>query len=372
MNSRLTSTLDKAPPRQELSSIWRELETRACPSFFQTWTWIGTWLDQIDAEPWLVTVRSEDRVVGLGLVVKHMEAGLGLKVPTLYLGQTGTESEDAIFTEFNGFLVAQDHYEEAATACISTLLDKGADSAAPLYWQRLRLSGVPKSYLPMVSDLGLRMEIHSQRPSPFVSLDLLRTSGTDYFSTLSRNSRYQVLRSMRKYEERGEFSIARATAESQAEEWLVELKTLHQARWRQRGEAGAFDNKFFERFCLGLIHAGVADAKVDLLRIQVGQSTLGYLLNFVHDGKVMNYQSGIRYESDPHLKPGLISHILAIQHYMREGKTIYSFLAGDAQYKNSLAKKREDLYWLTLQRDSVLLRAESWARSVAQKLLRAS
>lgn len=368
MNTGLTSTLGKAPPHSELAEIWRELESRARPSFFQTWIWIGTWLEQIVGEPWLITVRDKDRVVGLGLVVKHLDESLGLKIPTLYLTQTGIKSEDAIFTEFNGFLVAQDCSQKAIAACFMALLEEGGDASLPTFWQRLRLNGVPESYVPLVEDLGLTLEVQSQRPSPFVSLEWLRSSGNDYFSTLSRNCRYQILRSMRKYGERGELSIARATTESQAVEWLDDLKTLHQKSWQQRGKAGAFANNFFERFCRSLIRAGLEDAKIDLLRVTVGQSPLGYLFNLIHDGKVMNYQSGIRYESDPHLKPGLISHAMAIDHYLRDGKAIYSFLAGDAQYKNSLAKKRENLYWMTLQKKSALLCIDAWARSIAQKL----
>ncbi len=256
MNTGLTSTLGKSPPHSELAEIWQELESRARPSFFQTWTWIGTWLEKIDAEPWLITVREENRVVGLGLVVKHLDKSLGLRIPTLYLTQTGTKSEDSIFTEFNGFLVAQEYSQEAIAACFAALLQEGADKTLPTFWQRLRLNGVPESYVPLVEDLGLTLEVQSQRPSPFVSLEWLRSSGNDYFSTLSKSCRYQIVRSMRKYGERGALSIAPATTESKAFEWLDELKILHQKTWQQRGKAGAFGNKFLEAFCRRLIRAG--------------------------------------------------------------------------------------------------------------------
>ena len=50
------------------------------------------------------------------------------------------------------------------------------------------------------------------------------------------------------------------------------------------------------------------------------------------DGVISNYQSGFLYESDSQLKPGLVSHMLAIDHNLDSGARTYDFLAGDQRF----------------------------------------
>ena len=59
-----------------------------------------------------------------------------------------------------------------------------------------------------------------------------------------------------------------------------------------------------------------------MLRITAGGRIIGYLYNFVHAGHVYNYQSGFAYEDDPVVKPGFVSHYLAIEHYLAGTATI--------------------------------------------------
>jgi len=70
-----------------------------------------------------------------------------------------------------------------------------------------------------------------------------------------------------------------------------------------------------------------------------------------HRGVVTFYQSGLRYEDDNRLKPGLIAHSLAIQHYLDGKASEYDFLAGErgrVQYKQSLGSCKRQLMWIEL------------------------
>ena len=71
-----------------------------------------------------------------------------------------------------------------------------------------------------------------------------------------------------------------------------------------------------------------ARRRVDLLRVRAGDTTVGCLYNFVSRGDVSFYQSGLAYETDGKLKPGLVCHALAIDHAARAGHRWYDFLAG--------------------------------------------
>jgi len=71
---------------------------------------------------------------------------------------------------------------------------------------------------------------------------------------------------------------------------------------------------------------------------------------FVHDGWVAAYQSGFDFGPDAdRLRPGLICHLMAIQHYRRAGMRRYDFLGGEARYKRSLANAEIPLVWLDVR-----------------------
>jgi hypothetical protein len=71
-----------------------------------------------------------------------------------------------------------------------------------------------------------------------------------------------------------------------------------------------------------------------------GEQTIGVLYNFVHDGLVLNYQSGFLYESDNRLKPGLVSLVLSVEDAIARGERGYDFMAGAAGHKNRLGNSR--------------------------------
>ena len=82
---------------------------------------------------------------------------------------------------------------------------------------------------------------------------------------------------------------------------------------------------------------------MELLRVSAGADIIGYVYNLVYRGHVYAYQTGILYESNPRLKPGLVSHCLCIERHLEEGSDVYDFMAGDARYKASLGEPGPDM-----------------------------
>jgi CelD/BcsL family acetyltransferase involved in cellulose biosynthesis len=87
------------------------------------------------------------------------------------------------------------------------------------------------------------------------------------------------------------------------------------------------------------------------------------LYQFRHKGHVYSYQSGFHYERDNRLKPGLVSHRLAIEHSLSAGDAVYDFLGGDDRYKRSLATHGGQLFWLTLQKRRLVFSLERGLRA---------
>ena len=125
-----------------------------------------------------------------------------------------------------------------------------------------------------------------------------------------------------------------------------------------------FANPFFERFHRALITDLFAAEQVQLLRICAGGRPIGYLYNLVQGGRVHNYQSGFAYGPDARLKPGLVSHALAVEHNLARGASCYDFMAGDSRYKRSLATGTDHLVWLVVQRSRLKFRLEHALRAM--------
>ncbi len=105
-----------------------------------------------------------------------------------------------------------------------------------------------------------------------------------------------------------------------------------------------------------------------MLRIGPSDAPLGYLFNFLHHGQVLNYQSAFRPVEDNRLKPGLVSHAAAIAFYAKKGHDIYHFLAGDAQYKESLGTSCDVLFWGAFARKTIAETARQGVRSLKRAL----
>ncbi len=330
-----------------LGGTWRTFETRADCSFFQSWTWMGCLAERRFDRPALLEVRQDGEVAALALFNRHGRA--------LFLGETGIPAWDAIFIEHNGVLIARDRNEAA-------LIPAGLRAAAR---RRLVLGGVDEAHLLAARALPGSVRIRQSRPAPQV--DYAALAAGPYSASLSANTRYQIRRSDRRYAADGELRIERASTVAEAHEFLAALAALHQRYWQGRGRPGAFAGADFTRFHHALIERAMPAREVDLLRVSAGHSVIGFLYNFLRRGHVYAYQSGFDYPgADPHRKPGLTSHRLAIELYRSEGMARYDFLGGGDRYKTSLANASTTLHWLEyLPRYSV-----GWLAAGARRLLR--
>jgi len=74
---------------------------------------------------------------------------------------------------------------------------------------------------------------------------------------------------------------------------------------------------------------------------------------------VLNYPSGFLYESDGRLKPGLVSHVLAIEDAVARNERGYDFMAGSAGHKDRLANAERSMKWIVVGRSTLERRIEA-------------
>jgi CelD/BcsL family acetyltransferase involved in cellulose biosynthesis len=330
----VVATIHPCPECAALEGPWRGLELRAEASVFQSWTWIGTHLAEFGPPPLMVTARCCDRVVGLALLGRQSGRIWDLlRTPSLHLNETGCADRDSVMIEYNGILAERGLERPVMAACVAAMSGFGG-------WREWRLGGVSALWGKECRRQGMGLRVGSQSLAPYADFALFPPG--DPLEGLSRNSRQQIRRALRLYEERGPLTVTRPASIPQALDWLDELEALHTPYWQSRGKPGAFANRHFRPFHRRLI----TDGGGDLLKVQAGGATIGVLYNFRHGGWAYSYQSGFAYEADDRLKPGLVCHLLAMRGYRDDGLRGYRFLAGDTRYKNSLANAKDELLWL--------------------------
>ncbi len=369
-------TLDSLP---HAPGVWPSIEGEweallgetDCRSVFMSRQWMELWFEVFGGtlRPDVLRWRDADgRVVALCPVSICRERRGPFTVRRAYLNAAG---EQLLASEHNMVLSLPEH-EQSVHADLTDHVRRGADS--------LMLSGFVEEGVTRVRAAWpmLGAEEGYESDDRYVPLGLLRSTGTSYLASLSRNTREQVRRSIRLYGElHGDPVVEVAGDAAQALAWFAELCDLHAGRWQTRGTAGAFASPDAMRFHERLIGKCTrkTDARdpftVELMRVRFGDHVVGVLYNLRYCGVVSFYQSGLRYTDDNRLKPGLVTHSLAIQRYLG-GSDVgeYDLLAGEmggARYKESLASERRTLFWCELMtptfRNRMIARLRDWSRS---------
>jgi CelD/BcsL family acetyltransferase involved in cellulose biosynthesis len=360
---------ETCPTLEELERRWRDLESRSDGSFFTSWTWIGTWLstfadDGALPQVRLVTAQAGTLVVGLALIGECAAPTiLNKRTRIAALHQSGVPADDAVFIEYNDFLLDRRFAAPARDAML------GYISAEKDRWREFRLSGVMPAMARAVTHRNLRHRILSDRLCSWIDLAKAPPGLSGYLAILSRNTRQQIQRSLRLYEKEGAVNLTAARDTAEAKSMLENLCVLHQKSWRERKASGSsFVTPRLQRFAARIAEAGVADGSVQVLRASAGAEAFGYLLNFVSRGHVYAYQSGFAYRDDNRFRPGLVTHALAAVRAREQGLRGYHFMAGDGRYKSSLANADEHLLWMTLRHDDLISRAEDAARALKTRL----
>lgn len=343
------------PDRVTLAARWRALESRADASFFLGWTWTDAWLDSYAATPELLAVvDGNGHDVALALVGHAMTPRLLGPVATLCLNQSGDAAADRPFVEYNGLLAAKGHEASAARAAVAAI-------AARRDWRAFRLSGVAPSS-PLLALPGRRRTRVDQSPVYQVDLHRVRAEGDGYLALLSANMRSQIRRSMKDHGGAPP-TVTRAVSSAEVEAGIEEMRDLNAGRHADN----AWDDDAFRRFVAALCLRGLADGAVELLRFTDAAGTVGLLVNFVHRGRAMNYQSAFAAPASSKDKPGLLCHAAAVGHYAGRDLALYSLLAGKDRYKQSLATCEESLEWWVIERFSPRLEAEALLRRLFRR-----
>lgn len=363
-------SLDALRNIEEVEAIWKQMLAKCPSSFFLSWEWISAWLETLPKElemNLIIGYLDDEIAVSYFLGKRKITRNYLFQYRIASLNSTGDEYLDELTIEYNGALIAPG-------VDINVIRDMCTEFSGD--WDELIVPGVTgKLYkeiekLKEKRDNSLREIDIDYCNSYYVGLDKVREVGLDYFKLLSANRRQQIRRSLKEYRKGGEIQVEVAGSTDEAMSMLDALAELHQQEWRKRGKEGSFSNEYFYRFHRSLIKKSFSSNIIQLMHIFNDDGTIGYLYNFLYGNNVLFYQCGFDYIDNNHARPGLIAHYLAVLMNAELGYDTYDFLAGDSQYKKSLATSANTMMWVTLQRKSMRSWIEDRTRNVYRKMKR--
>lgn len=338
-------------PLAELERKWERLFRQSTASPFLTPQWVAQWLEVHSQalRPTLFEYDVQGSPVAMALLVPSIRRRGPVAFRQLHLNTDGEPASESVVVENNSLLCL----DEALPASLERLAL--AVRAADVH--EFVIAGLIESQLSafIAAFPGWSADIEC-RFSSLVDLEAVRRQGGDLLPLLSANKRSQLRRAIRKYEAVAPLTIEAASSVVDAEIFLRDLIGLHEARWQAVGHSGAFASPARLAFHKGFVRRALPAGAASLVRVRCGDETIGVIYCLTAKGKVNFYQSGFRRTDDPHLKPGLVSHLLAIRHFAESGHDEYDFLAsarGESNYKQSLETGQRPLYWLTLARPSI-------------------
>jgi CelD/BcsL family acetyltransferase involved in cellulose biosynthesis len=325
MCSTSLNVIESAVDFYQLKVDWLLIEKNSNNHFFLSWEWMSNWLDTYKISPRIFKFYHGSTLVGLCCLCPYKSSFNSLfQWKSAFLHKTGEANQDQIWIEYNDVLCIKGYEESGRQALIEFFKkDKHIDElvlgpSPQEYWTDINIQ-------PCFQYVSWEQKAYAFKLKPeFQDFKIL-------LQQWSKNTRNQIRRSLKLYQEMGELKIITSDSIETSLQWFEQSAMLHQQRWDNSG----FSNPNFVNFHTNLIRK---TGNVDILKLTVSDSVLAYLYNFKYKGQVYFYLSAIDYDvTNNKLKPGLTAHALAIQIYSKQGYELYDFMGGESQYKKSLS-----------------------------------
>ncbi|MBL4865491.1 MAG: GNAT family N-acetyltransferase [Pseudomonadales bacterium] len=343
--------------------IWQSIEKNAANSFYLSWVWMENWLSCLSSEDKVIFVFGEHKNKPVFCYFLGLKKGVDSKITycnRAYLNGTGDFNKDAITIEQNGILIDKAFGESN----LSSVFQKAST------WDELVARFLSPDQIKYFSQGSshLNLRIEDEDKAFYVDLEQVRNSNNDLLPLLSKNKRSQIRRSIKAYEKVGPIKIEFATNPADAKACFTELQTLLQERQKQKyGEdypISDFASKFHER----LIAKYCARESVDLVTVFAGDCVIGHLYNFIDEEGVYFNQCGFEYRPENVYRPGLVCHLLLINHYASLGYPKYDFMVGEMDYKKSLSSGSYAMPTYRLRKNKIRFKIEDMVRKAKRDL----
>ncbi len=300
---------------------------------FLTWEWQSHWWTAYHpGELMIITVR-EDGGRLIGLAPWFIDT---------------TEPEDRVVrgigcidvTDY-GDIIADEAYFGTVMNALAAVLVERITRFTRLNLCNLRaISPTLTALREAMERAGFETGVLEQEVCPVIPLN--RTF-EQYLESLDKKNRHELRRKLRIAHGTPELKMQIITAEDDLDAAVVNFMNLMAESTEQK--AAFLNNEQHVAFFRAIIPAMMANGWLQLAFLNYkGKPTAAYV-NFVYNGRVMVYNSGLSL-AHGHLSPGIILLCYLIQHACTCGCAAFDFLRGDEEYKFRMGGVAEPLYML--------------------------
>ncbi len=246
----------------------------------------------------------------------------------------------------DGVIVAGREMEVWETA-IETLT---GPSAPP--WVRIDLCSIPDAsptlqILPALARRrGWSVETEVQDVCPTV---FLPSTWEEYLASLDRKDRHELRRKLRRAGALEGLHWYIVGPEHDLEAEIEDFLTLMAASTRAKAE---FLTSPMRAFFRELMHIAFAEGWLQLAFLEWNGRKLAAYLNFIYRNRVLVYNSGLDWRTDPGLGAGIVLSAFLIRHAIAEGREAYDFLRGREDYKYRLGGKDVPVHRVVIGREN--------------------
>jgi len=325
-------TIEKVGTREgfeRLKPVWNTLlEASSGNTITLTWEWLSTWWDVFGEgrELYILVARENDCVIGIAPLLKRAVQHYGLlPFRRLEFLASGEDEADEICSEYLDFIIERGREAEVLEAVYTFLNDPEEE------WDEMLLTDMSgdSASLPLLKSLseagGTKHHIIREQTGIYVPLP---ERWEDFLENVSREFRRKIQRDRRVAKELGA-ELRVIDSFDSFEENFATLINLHQSRWTGRGLPGVFSSDKFTRFHKQVAPKLLDKGWINLFILSLEGRPISALYDFIYDGKMIYYQSGLDVDCGQLHSPGILIRSFAIERAIRAGLTECDFLKGE-------------------------------------------
>lgn len=322
-----------------LQQEWNALLARSrFSTLFSTWEWQTTWWRCLgEGDLYLLAWTADDRLIAIA---------------PLYLSQDddGLRSFHLVgCVEVSDYLdlIVETGFEDAV---YDSLLDWLTGDASP-DWDKIRLCNLPEASLihrrlpELAASRGLEAVTSLEDVCPVI---LLPATFDAYLQeNLSKKQRHEVRRKLRRMDEEAVARWYVADSTSDLSQETAAFIHLHRLSKEEKHSFMTPEMESFFREVIGVMHQA---GWLYLAFIEVNGARAAAMLGFVHEGRLLVYNSGYDPASYAELSPGIVLTTYIIEDAIRRGLTVFDFLQGNEIYKYRFGAQDTAIYSTVIRR----------------------
>ncbi len=316
--------------RTELEAITRDwttlLEHSDGDTLFLTPEWILAWLDVMPAtvELFTITVYRDDALVALApLYIDRIR--FFRKLPFTCFRILGDQSSSS---EYQDLIIHRQYEQECLDEIAGSIENSGQH--APFLWVPYTRSdsGATNRFMLLLDRLGWYT---NQRSFQYHSITL-PDNKQDFDRMLDTKQRNNIRRYTRKLAEDAELTSRNMADTMTADEIFAVLVKLHNKRWNERGDVGAFRrNPQFANFLKAFTSVSAKRNWLAAYCLYRNREPVAIRFGYRYKNTLYEIQAGF----DPAWNgSGIVSIDQAISKAIEEGIRVYDFLAYAGDYKS--------------------------------------